>query len=137
MVCSKCGNNISRYAQYCPACGNPIKETYLLTIIRKRNLSMSAPVMTIFVDGTQRYKLYNNTTINIPVSSGEHIIGITCKKRNKTIKVSVFENMLVRVKWRTFLGIFSVKKVPLSSVEDMTCITSGNVAESKPETEGN
>lgn len=99
--CPECGKEISDKASACPNCGMPLRSedrgTYDITITRKKQWFLINPDATITVDNSDKYKLKNDSSIKISLTTGEHTLLFSLGPRKTEAKINVTENATIEM----------------------------------------
>ena len=110
--CSECGKEISDKASVCPSCGMPLQSrdrgTYEITITRKKQWFLINPDATITVDNSDKYKLKNDSSIKISLTTGEHTILFSLGPRKTEAKINVTENANIEMSINRVSGEINV-----------------------------
>ncbi len=128
MYCKYCGKEIDDDALFCKYCGKSLKGpaqgeeqpqpaaaqgtaakgTYTLKIVREAQVYAVNPAVKIKIDGDREFKIENDSTLDIPIEGGEHVIYFSCGPRNKTVKKNITEDTVLSMKWNRITGAMQV-----------------------------
>ncbi len=123
MYCKYCGKEIDGDALFCKYCGKRLKGpaqseeqpqpaaargTYTLKIVREAQMYVVNPAVKIKIDGDREFKIENDSTLDIPIEAGEHIIYFSCGPRNKTVKKDITADTVLSMKWNRITGAMEV-----------------------------
>ena len=106
--CSECGKEISNKASVCPHCGMPLRSedrgTYDIKKKKKKQWFLINPDATITVDNSDKYKLKNDSSIKISLTTGEHTILFSLGPRKTEAKINVTENANIEMSMNRVSG---------------------------------
>ena len=106
--CSECGKEISNKASVCPHCGMPLRSedrgTYDINKKKKKQWFLINPDATITVDNSDKYKLKNDSSIKISLTTGEHTILFSLGPRKTEAKINVTENANIEMSMNRVSG---------------------------------
>ncbi|MFG6368476.1 MAG: zinc ribbon domain-containing protein [Lachnospiraceae bacterium] len=117
--CSECGKEISDKASSCPNCGMPLRRedrgTYDVVITREKQWFLINPAATVTVDNEKNYELKSDSSVTIPMSTGDHTLLFSLGPRKTEAKINVTENMNISMKMNRLTGEIDVTGYKLES----------------------
>ena len=127
MYCNQCGSEILPGAAFCAKCGHPVQagpdvpdsaaepaggatgQPCAVTFVREKQWFAINPKVKIVVDDRDEYRIENGQTLRVAMAPGTHIVVFKCGVRNKTIELTVRQDLVLHLNWNRLTGSLTVR----------------------------